>query len=126
MKNVKDREKQPTEKLPYTEDLYYRVWGEDRVYLEDPKPWKCMACFRFLQECLDYIAYCQDRQVDVVFQSPADCKLVKHTDRRVVYKPIPEATGGDPPRTPKTEEAAMVLAGTSLAAAEGQTAPFLR
>ena len=65
----------------------YRVWANCPYYQEDAKPWKCMAAFVYLQECLDYIAYCQDRGHDVVFQSPADVRLIKATDRRVVYKP---------------------------------------
>ena len=63
------------------------MWGNDPAYLEDEKPWKVLATFRYLLECLDYIAYCQDRQHDVVFQSPADVRPIKHTDRRVVYRP---------------------------------------
>ena len=80
-------------------ELAYRIWANDPSYQEDPLPWHCVAAFDYLQECLDYIAYTQDRGSDVVFQSPADCRLIKATDRRVVWKPIPEATGGDPPRT---------------------------
>jgi hypothetical protein len=67
--------------------LSFRVWSRHPAYVEDPKPWKCIAAFRFLLECLDYIAYCQDSGSDVVFQSPAEIKLIKATDRRVVYKP---------------------------------------
>jgi len=66
--------------------LSYRVWARDPVDQEDDSPWKCLGCFRFLQEALDYIAYCQDRGSDVVFQSPVYCRVIRATDRRVVYK----------------------------------------
>lgn len=92
---------QPTKTSPRDAEMAFRVWGDNPSHTEDKFPWKCLAAFRFLQEALDYIAYCQDRGSDVVFQSPADCHMIKASDRRVCWKPIPEATGGDPPRTPK-------------------------
>jgi len=81
------RKSAPTERPDSGADLSYVVWSHHPAYLEDDKPWKVCAAFRFLQEALDYIAYVQDVGGDVVFQSPADVKEIKHTDRRVVYKP---------------------------------------
>jgi hypothetical protein len=79
----------PTKALGYGSNppLSFRVWGHEPAFTEDAKPWKCLAAFKYLQEALDYIAYCQDRGNDVIFQSPADCTPIKATDRRVVYKP---------------------------------------
>ena len=68
------------------EHMYFRVWKYEPVYEADDKPWKCLAAFWFLTCALDYIADCQDKGVDVVFQSPASVRLVKHDERRVVYK----------------------------------------
>lgn len=65
--------------------LEFRVWC--RKDAESDLPWQCSAAFTYLQEALDYVAYLQDRGCDCVFQSPADCRGVKATDRRVVYKP---------------------------------------
>jgi hypothetical protein len=76
----------PDWRTDHDDHLAFRVWAHDPAYVEDEYPWKCVACFRYLQECLDYVAYCQDRGSDVVFQSPADCRLVRTTDHRVVCK----------------------------------------
>jgi hypothetical protein len=84
---VNSRKTQPTKRTAWGDALSYRVWGHDPAYAEDDRPWKCEATFRYLQECLDFIAYCQDRGHDVVFQSPAECKLIKASDRRVVCVP---------------------------------------
>jgi hypothetical protein len=67
----------PTERSSWDDDHSFRVWAEYRVYDEDPLPWKCLASFKFLQECLDYIAYCNGRGSCVVFQSPAEVKEYK-------------------------------------------------
>jgi hypothetical protein len=85
---VAPRKTAPTEPLGYKagEHQSFRVWADNATYLEDPLSWKCLAAFQYLQEALDYIAYCQDRGGDVVFQSPADCTAVKATDRRAVAK----------------------------------------
>ena len=74
-------------RLPMT----FLVWAHSPAYMEDARPWKCVAAFHYLQEALDAIARYQDAGVDVVFQSPADCKAIKATDRRVVFKPEAEA-----------------------------------
>ena len=81
----------PTEQSQFGEAQSYRVWSYDPSYLEEPLPWQCVAAFKYLTECLDYIAYCQDKGADVVFQSPADTKLIRASDRRVVYKPKSDA-----------------------------------
>lgn len=85
--STKDRKTAPTARTTYDDQMYFRVWTESPSYLEDQLPWKCVAMFRFLTSCLDYIADCQDAGVDVIFQSPADTRLVKHDERRVVYRP---------------------------------------
>lgn len=79
------------ERTEHGDDLSFRVWGHNPAYVEDELPWKLLAAFKFLLECLDYIAYCQDSGSDVVFQSPAETKLIKATDRRVVYRAPKEA-----------------------------------
>ena len=84
---MKSRAKSPTSRTKGGDDLAFRVWLREPSYLEDDKPWKCVAMFRFLGDCLDYIAQCQDIGRDIVFQSPADTREIKATDRRVVYKP---------------------------------------
>ena len=81
------REREPTDKTNLDDFQAFRVWVNQPLYTEDPKPWKCLAMFYFLSDCLDYIAGLQDISADCVFQSPADCRHVKATDRRVVYKP---------------------------------------
>jgi hypothetical protein len=85
---IPPRKTAPKDKLGYSGSCQsFRVWANSPTYTEDTAPfWKCLAAFVYLQEALDYIAYCQDRGSDVVFQSPADCTLVKATDRRVVAK----------------------------------------
>jgi len=83
MKARKSAPKQPTR---WDLEQAYRVWAKTHAYVEDPKPWKCVALFRFGQEALDYIAYCQDRGVDVVYQTPSDVRLIQATDKRVVYQ----------------------------------------
>lgn len=70
----------------YREPLYYRVWKHEETYEGQGLPWKCLAAFYYLTCALDYIADCQDKGVDVVFQSPANVRLIKHDERRVVYK----------------------------------------
>jgi hypothetical protein len=89
MTTMGDRATAPTEVVSHAvrEPLTFRVWSDKPVYEGDAKPWKCVAAFRFLTECLEYIAECQDMGLAVVFQSPADCRLVQPTERRVVYRP---------------------------------------
>lgn len=69
------------------EPLAFRVWANDPSYMEDPNPWRVEAMFRFLTEALDYIAYCQDRESTVVFQSPCGCQRYTKDDPRAVWKP---------------------------------------
>lgn len=81
------RKTKPT-KTSKQEDFHaFRVWAHSPTYQEDPKPWKCYAMFRYLEDCLDFIAGQQDAGCDVVFQSPAHTKTIRSTDRRVVYRP---------------------------------------
>ena len=91
-RGIKPKSEQPTEKTDRDDEQVFRVWANRPTYLEDQDAWKCLATFNYLTECLDYIAYCQDNGSDVLFQSPADCKVVKASERRVVYKP--ERNGG--------------------------------
>ncbi len=85
--NIEPRESPPTERAGWDDQCSFRVWVNEPPYAEDPTPWRCAAAFRFLTECLNYIAYCQDCGVDVVFQSPAETKLIRATDRRAVFNP---------------------------------------
>lgn len=83
-----ERKTPPTEQLKRDgQHMSFRVWANAPYYQEDPQPWKCVAMFRYLLECLDYIAHCQDEGCDVVFESPGETKLIRATDRRTVYKP---------------------------------------
>lgn len=84
---MQPRKNAPTATTKGSDTLAFRVWACEPAYMEDVYPWKCVAMFRFLQECLDYIAYCQDGGSDVVFQSPAEVRLIRASDRRVVWKP---------------------------------------
>ena len=88
------RESAPKDGADWADAQSYRVWSYDPSYIEDEKPWKCLAAFQYLTECLDYIAHCQDNGADVVFQSPAETKLIRAADRRVVYKPHPDVSAG--------------------------------
>ena len=65
---------------------YYLIWQERKSYLEDDRPWKCVAVFMFLPDALDFIAKCQDEGTAVCFQSPAESRLVTPDERRVVCK----------------------------------------
>ena len=85
--NIKPRLSPPTALTTMSGEQSFRVWCHSPTFMEDPTPWRCVASFRFLQECLDYIAHLQDSGVDCVFQSPARTELVRHSDRRVVYVP---------------------------------------
>ncbi len=83
---MKSRKDAPTKPTRREDCLCFRVWSHNPVFLEDTHPWKCTACFRFLGDCLDFIADCQDAKCDVLFQSPVDVRLFRHTDTRAVYK----------------------------------------
>ncbi len=83
---MKDRKAAPTKCTDHNDALAFRVWANDPVFDTDPLPWKCVAMFRYLRECLDYIAALQDRGVTVIYQSPAHVSEVRPTDDRVVYK----------------------------------------
>ena len=60
----------PTRPTNGNDGLSFRVWAHCPVVIEDKKPWKVVAEFRYLLECLDYLDYCHKRGVSVVFQSP--------------------------------------------------------
>jgi hypothetical protein len=94
------------------EPLTYRVWHHRPYYSEDPTPWKCVAAFQYLQEALDYIAYCQDAGSDVVFQTPCDCKAIKATDRSVKYRPEPVPADWHERGTQYTSQAFQIIAGS--------------
>ena len=66
------RKSEPAERTQWGEEQAFRVWGRDPAYDEDQQPWKCLAAFKYLQECIDYVRYCNDRGSDVLFQSPGD------------------------------------------------------
>lgn len=84
--NIKPRKTAPAAKSSYDDVLSFRVWCYDDGF----QVWNCIVAFRFLRECLDYIASLQDAGIDCVFQSPADTRLVKHDEQRVVWKPAEE------------------------------------
>jgi hypothetical protein len=81
------RAKWPSKPLGHADDpLSYRCWMHSPSYAEDPKPWKCVAAFRGLTDALRWIAGCQDAGLDVVFQSPAECKLITAMEARAVFQ----------------------------------------
>jgi hypothetical protein len=59
-------------KSNWDDEQAYRVWGRYPTYTEDERPWKCLAAFMYLDECIDYIRRCQEDGETVVFQSPSD------------------------------------------------------
>lgn len=50
------RETAPTETISRDawEEQSSRVWAHSPSYLEDPKPWKCVAAFYYFSDALDY------------------------------------------------------------------------
>ena len=83
------RAEPPNELVPLNAELCWVIWANKPIYTEDTKPWKVIAAFRFLNDCLDYIAHCQDVGVDVIYQNPTYCRLIRHEHERVVYRPEP-------------------------------------
>ena len=77
--SMKSTTKKPCHPTSRDKPLSFRVWSHDSI---DPSLWCCIAAFRYLQECIDYLAYCQDRGADVLFQSPTGVSEVKASDRR--------------------------------------------
>jgi hypothetical protein len=87
--STKDRKTAPQNRTTLDDTMCFRVWMHDPTFTEDERPWKCLATFKYLTCCLDYIADCQDKRVDVVFQSPADTRIVRHDETRVAWRPEP-------------------------------------
>jgi hypothetical protein len=87
MNRKNEQKTAPTKRSSRDEVQSFHVWALTPSYDEDPQPWKRVASFVFLRDCLDYISDLQDHGVNTVFQSPADCVPVKATDPRMVYKP---------------------------------------
>lgn len=85
MSSIQPRITPPTDCTEWSCALAFRVWTKEPAYAEDPLPWKCAAQFRFLGECLDYIASLQDKGCDCVYQSPAHTRPVRATDSRLVF-----------------------------------------
>jgi hypothetical protein len=77
----------PRKTTTWDDAIGFRVWIHDPQTFYGDKPWRMIAGFQFLGDCLDYIASLQDRGVDCVYQSPAHTTHVKATDDRVVFKP---------------------------------------
>lgn len=71
----------------HSDDQAFRVWAKCPSYEEDPRPYKCVASFRFLTDALDYIAAAQDRGVTTWHQSPTSNRRYGPEDTRAVYKP---------------------------------------
>lgn len=97
---LRPRSSQPSECTSPDEELSYRVWGYCPRFEEDDQPWKCLAAFSYLLECLDWIAKCQDKGVTVVFQSPHETQLIEAGACRVVYRPEPVAALDQPQEMP--------------------------
>lgn len=74
------------ERSTWQDDHSFRVWFRQINEHVSPVAWVCVASFHFLDDALNYIASCQDKGVDVVYQSPAYVMPVKATDDRVVWK----------------------------------------
>lgn len=74
---VAPRQAPPDEKTDAGSDLAFRVWASDApVNPDDPLPWKCVACFRFLLESLDFLDYCRSKGIAAYFQSPNGVRRV--------------------------------------------------
>lgn len=82
--NVRPRATAPTLPTSQSDDMPFCVWLHNAPYDEDPSPWKCVAVFRYLSEAIGYIASCQDRGIDVVFQSPVGVEAISAAGKRVV------------------------------------------
>jgi len=65
-----------------TEQVGYKVWGQQKTYLEEPDCMKVIAMFRFLMEALDFVDYAVGRGCKVVLTGP--CKMVTHYPRKKV------------------------------------------
>lgn len=92
--NIKPRKTPPTSCTNWDQEQVFRVWAESPSFMKDQTPWRCVACFRFLGDCLEYIASLQDHGVDCVFQSPARCEIVRAADQRVVWIPAEKPAEG--------------------------------
>ena len=78
-----ERSRAPQTKSDWKDPMGFKVWAKMPLFLEDKKPWKLTASFRYLQEALDYLEYAQKQAVLVVFQSPAGCRAISPTDRPI-------------------------------------------
>ena len=92
---MNDRFTAPKRATDMDEDMAWRVWANQPSYDRDEQPWKCVASFRFLTECLAYIDTVRD--VEIIYQSPACVDLILHGVR---------VTGGMPASTQANCDAA--------------------
>ena len=80
--------------IPHTasdrgDHMPFRVWAVDENHQQTTGATRylCMAAFRYLQECLDFIGYCHSRECDVWFQSPTGVDFKKAPVRAEPAKP---------------------------------------
>lgn len=61
----------PTARTTFASDRPFRVWASMPLVLEDRRPFKCTATFRYLLEALDYADSIAKRGVTCWLQSPS-------------------------------------------------------
>jgi hypothetical protein len=84
---TKPQARPPRVASDHRDDLAYRVWVIDPS-IDMYDRYTCVAAYRFLQECLDFIGYCHSRETAIWFQSPTG----------VEHRPAPvraDPTNGD-------------------------------
>lgn len=90
MTTTETRYRAPDQATDSGDDMSFRVWVIDDTHfvLTGTPRYMCVAAFRFLQECLEFIGYCHSRECAVWFQSPTG----------VEHRPAParaDPTNGD-------------------------------
>lgn len=68
---MNDRHTAPTKTTRLQDPVPFRVWTESPLTESDPKPWKCLGAWHYLQDALTFIDRCHAAGLAVVFQSPA-------------------------------------------------------
>lgn len=74
---VADSRRKPRKQTSLDSPWPFRVWAFAPSILEDTRPYKLTALFRFLLEALDYCEACKARGAVVFFQSPNGIQTVK-------------------------------------------------
>lgn len=73
---ITERATAPKTTTAHSDALAFRFWAKMPLFLEDTKPWKLCASFRYLLEALDFVEYAKAKGCLCVFQSPAECRII--------------------------------------------------